>query len=194
MPGQRIGYVRVSSFDQNPERQLEQVPVDRLLPIKLRARTRGPSSNGTKTVKRQIIGSSGFVVGGGGYSGRRHSQKRMKRASYRGVTGRALERPVANCPIPFIPFPSYQLGVSDRPGAVKGAPTARRSEPLTTRTDLESLEGRERRFRSPATGLPTQNPEEPFKERTEGGETGDPDQESRGALGRLVTSVMPAGY
>ncbi|MDE2437459.1 MAG: recombinase family protein, partial [Sphingomonadales bacterium] len=30
MNGQRIGYVRVSSFDQNPERQLEQVSVDRL--------------------------------------------------------------------------------------------------------------------------------------------------------------------
>ena len=30
MHGQRIGYVRVSSFDQNPERQLEQVTVDRL--------------------------------------------------------------------------------------------------------------------------------------------------------------------
>ena len=27
--GHHIGYVRVSSFDQNPERQLEQVPVDR---------------------------------------------------------------------------------------------------------------------------------------------------------------------
>ena len=30
MNGQRIGYVRVSSFDQNPERQLEHVQVDRL--------------------------------------------------------------------------------------------------------------------------------------------------------------------
>ena len=30
MHGQRIGYVRVSSFDQNPERQHEHVPVDRL--------------------------------------------------------------------------------------------------------------------------------------------------------------------
>lgn len=30
MQGQRIGYVRVSSFDQNPERQLEHVQVDRL--------------------------------------------------------------------------------------------------------------------------------------------------------------------
>jgi DNA invertase Pin-like site-specific DNA recombinase len=28
--GQRIGYVRVSSFDQNPERQLEHILVDRL--------------------------------------------------------------------------------------------------------------------------------------------------------------------
>ena len=30
MHGQRIGYIRISSFDQNPARQLEQVPVDRL--------------------------------------------------------------------------------------------------------------------------------------------------------------------
>lgn len=29
MLGQRVGYIRVSSLDQNPERQLEQVPVDR---------------------------------------------------------------------------------------------------------------------------------------------------------------------
>jgi len=28
--GQRIGYVRVSSFDQNPDRQLEHVQVDRM--------------------------------------------------------------------------------------------------------------------------------------------------------------------
>lgn len=30
MKGQRIGYVRVSSFDQNPERQLEQTQVDKV--------------------------------------------------------------------------------------------------------------------------------------------------------------------
>ena len=30
MSGQQIGYVRVSSFDQNPQRQLENVPVDRV--------------------------------------------------------------------------------------------------------------------------------------------------------------------
>ncbi len=29
MSGQRIGYVRVSSFDQNPERQLDDVTVNR---------------------------------------------------------------------------------------------------------------------------------------------------------------------
>ncbi|HCJ8719879.1 TPA: recombinase family protein, partial [Escherichia coli] len=27
MQGQRIGYIRVSSFDQNPERQLEHIQV-----------------------------------------------------------------------------------------------------------------------------------------------------------------------
>lgn len=30
MKGQRIGYVRVSSFDQNPERQLENIQLDRI--------------------------------------------------------------------------------------------------------------------------------------------------------------------
>ena len=30
LQGQRIGYVRVSSYDQNPERQLEQVEVGKL--------------------------------------------------------------------------------------------------------------------------------------------------------------------
>jgi DNA invertase Pin-like site-specific DNA recombinase len=30
MTGQRIGYIRVSTFDQNPERQLENVDVDRI--------------------------------------------------------------------------------------------------------------------------------------------------------------------
>lgn len=31
MKGHRVGYVRVSGFDQNPERQLENVSVDRVL-------------------------------------------------------------------------------------------------------------------------------------------------------------------
>jgi len=30
LQGQRIGYIRVSSFDQNPERQFEQVQVDKV--------------------------------------------------------------------------------------------------------------------------------------------------------------------
>ncbi len=30
MQGQRIGYIRVSSFDQNPDRQLEQIEVGKV--------------------------------------------------------------------------------------------------------------------------------------------------------------------
>ena len=30
MAGQRVGYIRVSSFDQNPERQLESIALDRV--------------------------------------------------------------------------------------------------------------------------------------------------------------------
>ena len=30
MNGQRVGYVRVSSFDQNPERQLDGVDIDKV--------------------------------------------------------------------------------------------------------------------------------------------------------------------
>ena len=33
MTGQRIGYIRVSTLDQNPDRQLEQVPVDRTFTV-----------------------------------------------------------------------------------------------------------------------------------------------------------------
>ncbi len=46
MRGQRIGYTRVSSFDQNPERQLEQVLVDRIFTCfcaVLRSRVRASS-------------------------------------------------------------------------------------------------------------------------------------------------------
>ncbi|EEQ12017.1 Transposon Tn21 resolvase [Yersinia mollaretii ATCC 43969] len=34
MKGQRIGYIRVSSFDQNPERQRDQTQVIKSSPIK----------------------------------------------------------------------------------------------------------------------------------------------------------------
>ena len=40
MHGHRIGYVRVSSFDQNPERQLDHVPVDRLFSDKASGKDR----------------------------------------------------------------------------------------------------------------------------------------------------------
>ena len=44
MQGQRIGYVRVSSFDQNPERQLEQVEVGKIFTDKASGKdTRRPA-------------------------------------------------------------------------------------------------------------------------------------------------------
>lgn len=41
MKGQRIGYVRVSSFDQNPDRQLEQAQVDKVFTDKASVPDRG---------------------------------------------------------------------------------------------------------------------------------------------------------
>ena len=52
MDGQRIGYVRVSSFDQNPERQLEQVPVDRLFTDK---------ASGKDTQRPELVSLLSFV-------------------------------------------------------------------------------------------------------------------------------------
>ena len=63
--------------------------------------------------------------------------------------------------VPLIPFPSYKLCASNRPGAVKGARFARRSEPLTARTDLESYEGEGKGIPQPSSHLPTKNPEYP---------------------------------
>lgn len=52
MQGHRIGYVRVSSFDQNPERQLEQVQVDKLFTDK---------ASGKDTQRPQLDALLGFV-------------------------------------------------------------------------------------------------------------------------------------
>ncbi|KUV76013.1 hypothetical protein AWF46_26225 [Escherichia coli] len=54
MTGQRIGYIRVSTFDQNPERQLEGVKVDRAFSDKASG----------KDVKRPqlVLGSLAFMV------------------------------------------------------------------------------------------------------------------------------------
>ena len=38
MKGQRIGYIRVSSIDQNPDRQLEGVEIDRVFIDKVSAK------------------------------------------------------------------------------------------------------------------------------------------------------------
>jgi DNA invertase Pin-like site-specific DNA recombinase len=52
MQGQRIGYVRVSSFDQNPDRQLEDVPVDKTFTDK---------ASGKDTQRPQLDALLGFV-------------------------------------------------------------------------------------------------------------------------------------
>lgn len=52
MQGHRIGYVRVSSFDQNPERQLEHIQVDRVFTDK---------ASGKDTQRPQLDALLGFV-------------------------------------------------------------------------------------------------------------------------------------
>jgi len=52
MTGQRIGYVRVSAFDQNPERQLEGIQVDR---------TFADKASGKDAHREQLDGMISFV-------------------------------------------------------------------------------------------------------------------------------------
>ncbi|MBN0495613.1 recombinase family protein, partial [Pseudomonas aeruginosa] len=52
MTGQRIGYIRVSTFDQNPERQLEQVEVGKLFTDK---------ASGKDTQRPKLEAMLGFV-------------------------------------------------------------------------------------------------------------------------------------
>ena len=55
MQGQRVGYVRVSSFDQNPERQLEQVEVGRVFSDK---------ASGKDTARPELTSLMAFVRDG----------------------------------------------------------------------------------------------------------------------------------
>jgi DNA invertase Pin-like site-specific DNA recombinase len=52
LPGQRIGYVRVSSFDQNPARQLEHAQVDKVFT---------DQASGKDTQRPQLDALLGFV-------------------------------------------------------------------------------------------------------------------------------------
>ena len=55
MQGQRIGYVRVSSFDQNPERQLEHVEVGRVFTDKASGKdTQRPELDSLLTFVREV--------------------------------------------------------------------------------------------------------------------------------------------
>ena len=54
MQGQRIGYVRVSSLDQNPERQMEEVPVDKTFTDKASGKdTRRPALDALLSFARE---------------------------------------------------------------------------------------------------------------------------------------------
>lgn len=52
MTGQRVGYVRVSTLDQNPERQLDQVAIDRTFTDK---------ASGKDTCRPQLLELLAFV-------------------------------------------------------------------------------------------------------------------------------------
>ena len=52
MKGQRIGYVRVSSFDQNPERQLDRIELDKVFTDK---------ASGKDTLRPQLDALQSFV-------------------------------------------------------------------------------------------------------------------------------------
>ena len=52
MSGQRVGYVRVSTLDQNPERQLDQVNLDRIFTDK---------ASGKDTCRPQLAELLAFV-------------------------------------------------------------------------------------------------------------------------------------
>ena len=85
MSGQRIGYVRVSSFDQNPERQLEGVPVDRTFTDK---------ASGKDTLRPQLEELIAFVRHGDTVVV--HSMDRLARnlddlrRTVQGLTGRGV--------------------------------------------------------------------------------------------------------
>lgn len=55
MTGQRFGYVRVSTFDQNPERQLEGIQVDRTFTDK---------ASGKDVHRKQLDALMGFARSG----------------------------------------------------------------------------------------------------------------------------------
>ncbi len=63
MNGQRIGYVRVSALDQNPDRQLDQLPVDRTFTDRAPLRVIGAPVEMTRVcVEAQPTWSPGQIV------------------------------------------------------------------------------------------------------------------------------------
>ena len=124
---------------------------------------RPPRPGGDCVGQKELLinGSSGFLVGGTGHE-RASKRPHLRTVDRWNADWGALALMVERWLVPLIPFPSYKLCASDRPGAVKGARFARRSEPLTARTDLESYEGEGKGILQPSSHLPTKNPKEPF--------------------------------
>ena len=58
MQGHRIGYVRVSSFDQNPERQLEQTQVSKVFTDK----ASGKDTQRPQLALLQIVGGDKLII------------------------------------------------------------------------------------------------------------------------------------
>ncbi len=63
MTGQRIGYIRVSTFDQNPERQLEGVKVDRAFSDKASGKdVKRPQLEALIRALLQIVGGDKLII------------------------------------------------------------------------------------------------------------------------------------
>ena len=91
MQGQRIGYVRVSSFDQNPERQLEHVEVGRVFTDKA-------SGKSVLEETREVV--EGLVAGQRGRETRQQyrNAKTIKHFKNSKITPSAKATPAAHEP------------------------------------------------------------------------------------------------
>ena len=162
--GSGCGHVRQAANS----RGLEKAEAIRLIHNSARADSKNTAMNNSLRASRRSdmlylpqaigpgfpFGSSGFLVGGTGHE-RASKRPHLRTVDRWNADWGALALMVERWLVPLIPFPSYKLCASDRPGAVKGARFARRSEPLTARTDLESYEGEGKGILQPSSHLPT---------------------------------------
>jgi DNA invertase Pin-like site-specific DNA recombinase len=89
MTGQRIGYVRVSTLDQNPERQLEQVALDRVFT---------DHASGKDTERPQLEALLSFIREGIALAKRRGVYRGRRKLLSEEQAGRLRERVAAGEP------------------------------------------------------------------------------------------------